>query len=88
MNDKIPVLGICVGMQVLANSSEEGHEAGLGWIKGVVKKIDSSGFKHHTQLPHMGWNDVKAVENGLFNEIKDDARFYFLHSYFIKYFLF
>ena len=80
---KIPVLGICVGMQVLADSSEEGVEAGLGWIKGKVKKFDASLFKQHTRLPHMGWNDVKAVrENALFNNMNDDARFYFLHSYY------
>jgi len=85
LDHKIPVLGICVGMQVLADSSEEGHELGLGWIKGVVKKIDSSQFKHHTRLPHMGWNDIKPVkENGLFHAINNDACFYFLHSYYFE----
>lgn len=85
LSDKIPVMGICVGMQVLADSSEEGNEAGLGWIKGEVKKIDSSQFKHHTRLPHMGWNDVKPMmEKGLFDAMKDDARFYFLHSYYFE----
>ncbi|MFA7184989.1 MAG: imidazole glycerol phosphate synthase subunit HisH, partial [Victivallales bacterium] len=81
----IPVLGICVGMQVLAESSEEGHEKGLGWIRGTVKKIDSSQFKQRTHLPHMGWNDIRPVkECGLFKGINDDARFYFLHSYYFS----
>ena len=61
LRDKIPVLGICVGMQILADSSEEGKDAGLGWIKGRVRKFDASLFKQHTRLPHMGWNDVKAL---------------------------
>ncbi|MFC1735905.1 imidazole glycerol phosphate synthase subunit HisH, partial [Candidatus Hydrogenedentota bacterium] len=55
---KAPVLGICVGMQMLAHSSEEGSLPGLGWIDGEVKKLDASRLTHRPHLPHMGWNNV------------------------------
>jgi imidazole glycerol-phosphate synthase subunit HisH len=79
----IPVLGICVGMQMMAHSSEEGSLPGLGWINGVVKKFDSSKLSSATHLPHMGWNNVQPViKNGLLKELNVESRFYFLHSYF------
>lgn len=79
----IPILGICVGMQILAHSSEEGQRAGLGWLAGEVKKFDVSKLKHDTHLPHMGWNDVEPQEhNHLFRGIEAGGRFYFLHSYY------
>lgn len=78
----IPVLGVCVGMQILALSSEEGQAAGLGWIEGRVKSFRSL-EQQHLQLPHMGWNDVKPVSDSpLFFHLRSDARFYFLHSYY------
>jgi imidazole glycerol-phosphate synthase subunit HisH len=80
-----PVLGICVGMQMLAPRSEEGHSAGLGWIDGEVKKFDERTLKQKTQLPHMGWNDVSPQrEGGLFKNLETGARFYFLHSYYFS----
>lgn len=83
MQQGIPVLGICVGMQMLANSSDEGTLPGLGWIAGKVKKFDVATLPHHTHLPHMGWNDVSpVVGGGLFAGLEQDARFYFLHSYY------
>jgi glutamine amidotransferase len=83
--DKVPVLGICVGMQMLARSSDEGVLPGLGWLKGVVKKFDTSTIKQTTQLPHMGWNDVHSTKgNSLFEGLQDGARFYFLHSYYFE----
>ena len=85
LHDRMPVLGICVGMQMLACSSEEGRLPGLGWIDGHVKKFDLSNLTHSTRLPHMGWNDVTPVAgSGLFNGLESDARFYFLHSYFFE----
>jgi glutamine amidotransferase len=85
MRDKVPVLGICVGMQILAKSSEDGELPGLGWIDGTVKKFDLSVMPNGTYLPHMGWNDVSpAVVGGLFNGMKQDSRFYFLHSYYFE----
>lgn len=82
---KVPVLGICVGMQMLARSSEEGVLPGLGWIDGVVKRFDPSGFKHKTILPHMGWNTITPLrDNPLLLDLNNDSRFYFLHSYYFQ----
>jgi imidazole glycerol-phosphate synthase subunit HisH len=83
LEQKVPVLGICVGMQILAKSSEEGILPGLGWIDATVKKFDTTTFKQKTKIPHMGWNDVKPTKNnGLFNGLETNALFYFLHSYY------
>ncbi len=77
-----PVLGICVGMQMMARSSEEGQLPGLGWIDAVVKRFDEAGFLQPTHLPHMGWNDVRPHDTEcLFKEMAA-PRFYFLHSYY------
>lgn len=85
LHENIPVLGICVGMQILGNSSEEGEQPGLGWINGTVKKFDIAANKQHSMLPHMGWNDVMPDRNfALFKDVDDHARFYFLHSYFFQ----
>ncbi|MCG3110370.1 MAG: imidazole glycerol phosphate synthase subunit HisH [Candidatus Manganitrophus sp. SB1] len=82
---KLPVLGICVGMQMLAHSSEEGKLPGLGWIDGVVKKFNASRLVYKTRLPHMGWNKISPKkENKLFQELGDGPRFYFLHSYYFQ----
>lgn len=79
---KTPVLGICVGMQMMARKSEEGTLEGLGWIEGEVVKFDREKFTNKNPLPHMGWNDVNPKKNdGLFKYLDSDARFYFLHSY-------
>ncbi|MFC1590935.1 imidazole glycerol phosphate synthase subunit HisH [Thermodesulfobacteriota bacterium] len=79
----LPVLGVCVGMQMLSCASEEGSLPGLGWIDGVVKRFDPETLPHTTRLPHMGWNDVCPVmETKLFEGIEEGARFYFLHSYY------
>jgi glutamine amidotransferase len=80
---KIPVLGICVGMQMLAASSSEGKLPGLGWLNGEVKKFDVSKMNQLTHLPHMGWNDVlPVVKHPLFDELYPEAQFYFLHSFY------
>jgi glutamine amidotransferase len=81
----MPVLGICVGMQMLAESSEEGKLPGLGWIDGKVKKFDLSVMPRDTNLPHMGWNNVKpVVDGGLFKGMELNCRSYFLHSYYFE----
>lgn len=78
-----PVLGVCVGMQILAESSEEGSLPGLGWIKGKVKKFDVSKLKEKPYLPHMGWNTVEPkVNHLLFQDIDHELGFYFVHSYY------
>ena len=77
--NKKPFLGICVGMQMLATSSEEnGVHEGLGWIEGRIKPLP----KNNLKLPHMGWNAVKPVKkNSILNSMKD---YYFVHSYYFK----
>ena len=81
--NKTPLVGICVGMQILAKSSDEGVMPGLGWIDGVVRKLDDSKIPFKTKLPHMGWNTIKPVKNNsLLNNLDDGSRFYFLHSYY------
>lgn len=85
LENEVPVIGICVGMQMLAKSSDEGNLDGLGWIDGVVKRFDESKISFDTHLPHMGWNDVEIDEtNNLFAEFPDNPKFYFLHSYYFK----
>lgn len=78
-----PVLGICVGMQMMADASDEGQAPGLGWIPGRVRLFDDTLFSGPTHLPHMGWNDVEPVRpDPLFVGLERDSRFYFLHSYY------
>jgi glutamine amidotransferase len=78
-----PVLGICVGMQMIGCRSDEGVLNGLGWIDGEVKRFETSGSAGERRLPHMGWNEaVPRQEGGLFGGLEGTARFYFLHSYY------
>lgn len=81
----VPVLGICVGMQILANSSDEGNRPGLGWVPGRVRAFKTLESTANLPLPHMGWNDVRPVSGSkLFTQLESDARFYFLHSYYFE----
>ena len=80
LDKKVPVLGVCVGMQMMANSSDEGELPGLGWINGSVKQLVSPSSLSNLPLPHMGWNDISAIDHPLFDGLPD-SRFYFLHSY-------
>lgn len=80
----MPVIGICVGMQMLAERSDEGHLTGLGWIPGEVRSFKSLG-QSDLLLPHMGWNDAHPrAGQRLFEELNNEARFYFLHSYYFE----
>lgn len=82
LNRKKPVLGICLGMQLMTQSSEEGTLSGLGWINGVTKRFrfDDPALK----VPHMGWNGVNIRQtDSLFSEMYVDTRFYFVHSYYV-----
>jgi glutamine amidotransferase len=82
---KVPVLGICVGMQMLARSSEEGECKGLGWIDGVVRGFRSTPVACEMALPHMGWNDIRPSHgNGLIQASSPNPRFYFLHSFYFE----
>lgn len=84
LNQGVPILGICVGMQMLANRSDEGKEKGLAWIDGEVKLLKTEKIKYKTKLPHMGWNEITHNQNPLFEEIKSGAKFYFVHSYYFE----
>jgi glutamine amidotransferase len=85
LEQKIPVIGICVGMQMMGNRSDEGSEKGLKWIDGDILKFDEKLIQHRTKLPHMGWNDVTPVRNHpLFDGLEKEAIFYFLHSFYFK----
>ncbi|WP_242134054.1 imidazole glycerol phosphate synthase subunit HisH [Aestuariivivens marinum] len=85
LEKKVPVIGICVGMQILAESSEEGVLDGLGYIKGKVKKFDISLFKEKPFLPHMGWNSVEPkYKHKIFDNIDFEDGFYFLHTYYFS----
>lgn len=82
LNEKVPILGICLGMQILTLSSEEGQMAGLGWIKAhTVRFKNDLGLK----VPHMGWNSVQCVKDSdLTKGFYNDVRFYFVHSYYVQ----
>ena len=85
LKDNIPVLGICVGMQILGNSSDEGDQPGLGWIDASVIKFDFSNVKKSLIIPHMGWNTIQSINNNsLFKDLDDEVSFYFLHSYYFQ----
>ncbi|MGC9460075.1 imidazole glycerol phosphate synthase subunit HisH [Vibrio genomosp. F10] len=78
-----PLLGICLGMQLLLDKSEEGVSTGLGLVSGSAKKFDTA--KHGIKVPHMGWNTVSVVkESALFAESDTGDRFYFVHSYLVE----
>ena len=79
---QVPVLGICLGMQLMCKTSEEGRFSGLGWIDGEVKRFDAAGDVH-LKVPHMGWNTVTVVKaNPLIATDSSEQRFYFVHSYY------
>jgi glutamine amidotransferase len=86
LDDKIPILGICLGMQLLFESSDEGRFEGLGWIRGQVKRFNFSDTNQTgLKIPHMGWNEIQPVNNHpLFTGLESEARFYFVHSYHIE----
>lgn len=80
LNEKIPVLGICLGMQLLAKDSTEGVLPGLGWIDANVKKFD---IDKALKVPHMGWNyTIQQKESSLFFDMYTTPRFYHVHSYY------
>jgi len=83
----VPVLGVCVGMQLMAFKSDEGTSKGLGWISGKVKKIHDRGKQEsfNYPLPHMGWNNIEIEhQDSLLSGLSSRARFYFLHSYYFE----
>jgi glutamine amidotransferase len=85
LEEKVPVLGICLGAQLLTNRSEEGSSKGLGWINADTQRFNFSQEISKThKIPHMGWNEVsKAKESKLLENMPLDLRYYFVHSYHI-----
>lgn len=83
LKEGAPLLGICVGAQMLGIDSEEGKERGLGWLDMRVHRFPES---PELKVPHMGWNQVMSVQpnNPLLQDIEKDARFYFVHGYYMK----
>jgi glutamine amidotransferase len=85
LNRKIPVLGVCVGHQLLFERSEEGELPGLGWIGGRIVRFKKEGLGQGVKIPHMAWANVKlAKPSRLFDSMPEDARFYFVHSYYAQ----
>jgi glutamine amidotransferase len=76
---KQPVLGICLGMQLMCNSSEEGNTKGLGIFNTTVKK-----FSNELKVPHMGWNVIKGLKSSLFSGIKENEFMYLIHSFYAE----
>ncbi len=82
---KKPVLGICVGMQIMSERSEEGILSGLGWIRGQVKLFDTSQIPNKPKVPHLGWNSITPKKIApLLQNLDNEAGFYFIHSYYFK----
>ena len=81
INNKKPLLGICVGLQMFADIGyEESETKGLGWISGKVSKIDNQNGKF--KLPHIGWNEINIVKDSkIFKDIDNNSHMYFVHSY-------
>ncbi|HUP59823.1 MAG TPA: imidazole glycerol phosphate synthase subunit HisH [Thermoanaerobaculia bacterium] len=79
-----PAIGLCLGMQLLTEGSEEGGLAGLGWIKGVTKRFRFPAELAHLKVPHMGWNSVRTADGKrIVQDLYEPSRFYFVHSYYV-----
>ncbi len=83
IDEGVPILGICLGMQVLTNWSEEGDVAGLGWIQGKTLKFIFNQHNHQSlKVPHMGWNSIEVLkESTLLSGVEQGELFYFVHSF-------
>lgn len=85
VGEGVPILGICLGMQLFAASSEEGVMPGLGWIDARVIRFRFDNGAAGLKIPHMGWNTIDVRKpHPLFEHLADDARFYFVHSYHMR----
>lgn len=85
LKNKIPILGICLGMQLFTNHSEEGDVDGLGWIDAETIKFNFQKSKNKVKIPHMGWNNINiSKKHSVFDNIEENVSFYFVHSYYVK----
>ncbi len=83
LEDRVPILGICLGMQLFSERSEEGISAGLGWIESNTQRFRFEQNGNRLKIPHMGWNAVQSNDEKLLSKINGEDRFYFVHSYHI-----
>jgi glutamine amidotransferase len=80
-----PILGICIGAQLLCRKSDEGTLDGLGWINADVVRFDASRMTGGEKIPHMGWGEIESVKgSALFEDYPEVPRFYFAHSYHLR----
>jgi imidazole glycerol-phosphate synthase subunit HisH len=79
---KTPILGLCLGMQLFAKTSEEGRLPGLGWLDARITRFDFEGMGVRLKVPHMGWNTIRISQpHPILDGFDDELRFYFVHSY-------
>ncbi|MGB0383231.1 MAG: imidazole glycerol phosphate synthase subunit HisH [Ardenticatenaceae bacterium] len=82
IQEKTPVLGLCLGMQLLTRKSEEGNLPGLGWLEGETIRFNFEANEQRLKVPHMGWNYIHVKQQSkLFADMPEESRFYFVHSY-------
>ena len=85
LQDKVPILGICLGLQLFTRGSEEGNTPGLGWFAADTVRFNLDKGNEHLKIPHMGWSDVKIQQEApLFQSMPPEPRYYFVHAYHIK----
>jgi glutamine amidotransferase len=85
MEEKVPILGICLGMQLFSKHSEEGNEPGLGWIDANTVRFNFTNSASVLKIPHMGWNNITIVHNyPIMDGVNLDDKYYFVHSYHVK----
>jgi len=83
--EKTPILGICLGMQLFTQKSEEGKLPGLGWIDAETNRFNFNEEKFNLKIPHMGWNTINIKQqNSIFHKQYDESRYYFVHSYYVR----
>jgi len=82
LEDKVPILGVCLGLQLFCRNSEEGQLAGLGWLDAETIRFKYQVAEANLKIPHMGWNQLRVCQaHPLFSGLEDVNRFYFVHSY-------
>ena len=82
LEDKTPILGLCLGMQLFTRQSEEGKLPGLGWLEAETIRFRFDSTNAHLKIPHMGWNTIDICQaHPIFTDLDGDSRFYFVHSY-------
>ncbi len=85
IDENTPILGICLGMQLMTNYSEEGKYKGLGWINATTIRFNFGDNINQLKIPHMGWNNININNNNiLLDGVSDKDMFYFVHSYYVK----